>query len=204
MEQAVEAVEVDERAEVGDVLDRALDRAALFNLREKLGTFLGALGFDELAAAEDDVLALLVQLDDLALERLAFVNAQILGRDDVDLGAGQECSTPTLSMRPPLTTALTLPLTSPPLLKIWTIFSQFCFWAAFSLERTTMLVVLEALEEHFDFAADFERFAVFKFAEADDALGLVADVDEDLVGALLQHLAFDDASFGKRLHRLPH
>ena len=51
---------------------------------------------------------------------------------------GRNASTPTLSMRPPLTTALTLPVMSPPLLKILTIFSQFCFWAAFSLERTTM------------------------------------------------------------------
>ena len=65
------------------------------------------------------------------------------------------------------------------------------------------LVVLEALEQHFDFAADFERFAVFEFAEADDALGLVADVDEDFIGAFLQDASLDDTAFGKRLHRFP-
>ena len=87
VEQAVEAVEVDERAEVGDVLDRALDRAALFDAAEQLRALLRALGFDQLAAGEDDVLALLVQLDDFALEGLAFVNAQVLRRDDVDLAS---------------------------------------------------------------------------------------------------------------------
>ena len=35
VQQAVEAVEVDERAEIGDVLDRALDRAALFDAAEE-------------------------------------------------------------------------------------------------------------------------------------------------------------------------
>ena len=62
-------------------------------------------------------------------------------------------------------------------------------------------VVLEAFEEDFDFAADFERFAVLEFAQADDALGLVADVDEDFIGAFLQDASLDDAAFGKRLHR---
>ncbi len=88
---------------------------------------------------------------------------------------GRNASTPTLSMRPPLTTALTLPLMSPPSLKILTIFSQFCFCAAFSLERTThALVVLEAREQDLDLVADLEFVALVELAQADHALALVA------------------------------
>ena len=39
---------------------------------------------------------------------------------------GRNASTPMLTVRPPLTTALTLPLMSPPSWKTLTIFSQFC------------------------------------------------------------------------------
>ena len=51
---------------------------------------------------------------------------------------GRKASTPTFTIRPPFTTLLTLPFTRPPSSKTLTIFSQFCLWAAFSLERTTM------------------------------------------------------------------
>ena len=71
VEQAVHAVEVDERAEIGDVLDRALADVAGHHLGEQLGAAFGALLLDELAAGEHDVLALLVDLDDLELVGVA-------------------------------------------------------------------------------------------------------------------------------------
>ena len=115
---------------------------------------------------------------------------------------GRNASTPTLSMRPPLTTALTLPLMRPPSLKTLTIFSQFCVLGAFSGEDDHALVVLEAFEQDFDFVADFEGVRIVEFAEADDALGLVADVDEDFPGADLQNVAFDNGAFAEVLHGL--
>ena len=42
--QAVDAAQVDERAEVGDVLDDALAELADFELLEQLGLLLGPLG----------------------------------------------------------------------------------------------------------------------------------------------------------------
>ena len=71
--------------------------------------------------------------------------------------AGRKASTPTLTVRPPLTTALTLPLIRPSPLKTETIFSQFWRAAAFSLERNDhALVVFEPFEKHLDFVADFD------------------------------------------------
>ena len=51
---------------------------------------LAAFLLDEFAAGEDDVLALLVDLDDLELVGVADEMREILRRDDVDLRAGQE------------------------------------------------------------------------------------------------------------------
>ena len=85
VEQAVDAVEVDERAEIGDVLDGALADVARGHFGEELLAAFGAFLLDEFAAGEDDVLALLVDLDDLEFVGVADELREVLGRDDVDL-----------------------------------------------------------------------------------------------------------------------
>src|SRR5690606_177532 len=75
VQQAVDAAEVDERAEVGDVLDRALDRVAFLESFQQAGAGFGAMLFDELAAADDDVAALFVDLEDRRGDFLADVFA---------------------------------------------------------------------------------------------------------------------------------
>ena len=67
MEQTVDAVEVDERAEIGDVLDRALADVARGHFREQLLAALRAFLLDQFAARQHDVLALLVDLHDLEI-----------------------------------------------------------------------------------------------------------------------------------------
>ena len=52
--------------------------------------------------------------------------------------AGRKASTPILTSRPPLTTALTLPAMVPPSLQMVRILSQFFLNSAFSFDRTTM------------------------------------------------------------------
>src|SRR5690606_27502384 len=68
MEQAVDAAEIDERAVLGDVLDRTGDDHALLEVLEGLGLEPVALLLEEHAAREHDVAALLVELDDLEVE----------------------------------------------------------------------------------------------------------------------------------------
>src|SRR5206468_4234743 len=70
VEQAVHAPEIDEGAEVGDVLDDALPRLADLQLLHQDIALGLALGFEQHAAAHHDVAAPLVQLDDLELEGL--------------------------------------------------------------------------------------------------------------------------------------
>ncbi len=90
MEEAVDAVEVDEGTEVGDVLDDADDFVANLDAGEEGLTLLGAFGLDDLAAAEDDVLTVVVDLDDLEVVGVADELLEVFRRDDVDLGGGKE------------------------------------------------------------------------------------------------------------------
>jgi hypothetical protein len=80
VQQTVNAVEVDERTEIGDVLDRALADVARDHFGQQLLAAFGALGFDEFAAGENDVLALLVDLNDLEFVGVADELGEILGR----------------------------------------------------------------------------------------------------------------------------
>ena len=90
VEEAVHAVEVDERAEIGEVLDGALDGVADLDAIEEFLALLGALLLDEFAAGEDDVFAVVVDLDDLEVVGVADELLEILRGNDVDLGGGKE------------------------------------------------------------------------------------------------------------------
>src|SRR5207244_4007702 len=87
---AVDAAQIDERTELGDVLHDALADLARFDLGEELLLHLLADVFEELAAADDDVAAGLVDLEDLALDGLADVVANVRRAADIDLRGGEE------------------------------------------------------------------------------------------------------------------
>ena len=92
VDQAVDPVEVDERAEVDDVRDRALDDlAGLQPVEDPLAVLL-ALLLEHRAAGQHDVVARAVELDDLALDRLAHVLVEVRDAADVDQRGGQEAA----------------------------------------------------------------------------------------------------------------
>src|SRR5207302_3979592 len=86
----VDAAEIDERAVVGQVLDDAGEDRALLQLHEGVLLQLLALLLQEHAAGEDDVAALLVELDDLELELLADQLVEVADGPQIDLAAGEE------------------------------------------------------------------------------------------------------------------
>ena len=90
VEQAVDAAQVDERAEVGDVLHDALAELADFQLLEQFALLLCPLGLDQAAAADDDVAACFVDLEDEALDFFADVFADIVRPADIHLARRQE------------------------------------------------------------------------------------------------------------------
>ena len=92
VDQAVDAVEVDERAEVDDVRDLALDDEAGLQAVEDLLALLLALLLEHRAAREHDVVARAVELDDLALDRLVQELVEVRDAADVDQRRGQEAA----------------------------------------------------------------------------------------------------------------
>ena len=93
VDQAVDAVEVDERAEVDDVRDRRPPRPRpCCEPVEDLLAGLLALLLEHRAAREHDVVAAAVELDHLALDLLAEVLVEVLHAADVDQRRGQEAA----------------------------------------------------------------------------------------------------------------
>ena len=92
VDQPVDAVEVDERAEVDDVGNLALDDLTGLEIAEDLLADLLALLLEDGAAREDDVVARAVELDHLALERLALELIEVVDAADVDQRRGQEAA----------------------------------------------------------------------------------------------------------------
>src|SRR5581483_5471228 len=92
VDQAVDAVQVDERAEVDDVRDLAFDLDAGRQAVEDLLAGLLALLLEHGAPRQHDVVAAAVELDDLAQQRLVAVLLEILDAPDVDERRGQEAA----------------------------------------------------------------------------------------------------------------
>src|ERR1051326_5783068 len=90
VDQAVHAVEVDERAEVDDVRDLPLDDVAGIELVEDALALVFPLLLENRAPREDDVVPRAVELDHLRPQLLAEELVEILDTADVHERRGQE------------------------------------------------------------------------------------------------------------------
>ena len=203
VEQAVEAVQINERAEISDVLDRALADVAGHHFREQLGALVVAFGLDEFAAGEHDVLALLVDLDDLEFVAVAHELLEILRRGHVNLRRRQERLDADVDNEAALDDGLDFAHHAaafvadgedalPVLLEL----------RLFVREDDGAFLVFEFLDQHVNFGAELDGFGFQKFIDGDDALALVADVHEDFLGADFDDGALDDFALGDELAAL--
>jgi hypothetical protein len=92
VDQPVHAVQVDEGAEVDDVRDRSVDDVARVEPVQDRLPHLLPLVLEDGAAREDDVVARAVELDHLRAQLLAEELVQILDAADVDERCGQEAA----------------------------------------------------------------------------------------------------------------
>ena len=107
-------------------------------------------------------------------------------------------------MRPPLTTSMTVPVTGSPLSKAPSMrFHAFSNLARFLLRMrrpsASSLVMTRASisSSSSDFLGGVDVLADAQLVDRDDALGLVADVDEDLVLVDAHDLAGDDVALAE-------
>src|SRR5262245_63804864 len=92
--EAVHAAEVDERTEVHDRRHDALANLARLQVGEELVALLALRLFQVRAPAEHDVVAVLVELDDLGLELTTYIRVQVADSPEIDEARRQEAAQP--------------------------------------------------------------------------------------------------------------
>ena len=103
-------------------------------------------------------------------------------------------------MRPPLTTSMTVPVTTPSSSLIFSMVPQARSYCALLGEDQAAFLVLLLEDEGLDLVADLDDLVGVdvvldrQLARGDDALGLVADVEQDLVPVDLDDGALDDVA----------
>ncbi len=102
MEQAIHAIQIDERSEIGDVLDDAFADLPRLDALQQVAALLVPLFLDELPARQDDVLAVQIDLEDLEIVGLAQILVEVLGRLDVDVRCREEGVDPDADDETPL------------------------------------------------------------------------------------------------------
>ena len=199
--QPVDPAQVHERTEVDDRGDDTLaDLTLLQGVEESLAD-LGLGLLEPGTAGQDHVVAVLVQFDDLGLELATHVGLQVTHAPHLHQGGGQEAAQADVEDEAALDdlddgagddAVLFLDLLdrAPGTLVLGALLGQ---------DQATFLVLL--LEnEGFDVVADGDDLAGVdvmldrQFPGRDHTLGLVADVEQDLVSIDLHDGAFDDVT----------
>ena len=188
VEQAVDAAEIDERTEVGDVLDDALPDLILLQLLHELLALARTLVLEDHAARDDDVAAALVELDDLELELLAEQLVDVRDATERDLRTGEERvdahevddhATLDLLDERAFDRLIVLVGETDALPHAHEV-------RLLLREDDRAFLILEVLEQDFDFVADLEVREVLELLERDAAFRLEADVEHDHVVADLE------------------
>ena len=135
VDQAVNATEVDERTEVDDAADDTGADLPLLELLEERGADLGLGLLEPGTARQDHVVAVLVELDDLGLDLLADVRLEVADATHLDERRRRKPRRPMSRMRPPLTTSMTVPVTTPSSSLIFSIVPQARSYCARFLDR---------------------------------------------------------------------
>ncbi len=209
VDETVDATQVDERTEVDDRRHDALADLALVEVVEERGAALGLRLLEQGAARQDDVVAVLVELEDLRLDLLAEVRCEIADAAQLDERRRQEATQADVDDEAALDDlddrtgddavgVFDLLDVAPGALVLRALLGED--------EAAFFVFLLE--DEGFDGVADVDDLGGVdvvldrQFARGDDALGLVSDVEEDLVAVDLDDGALDEVAVVEELESL--
>src|SRR5690606_25017780 len=199
VQQAVDAAQVHERAVVGEVLDHALEHGTLDQLLHQRLALLGVLALDDGTAGDHDVVALAVELDELELQLLAFQVHRVAHRAHVDQRTGQErAHVADVDGEAALDLAADAAGDGFVLLEgFLELVPHHRALGLLARQHGLAEAVLEAVQRHLDGVADGDvdlAFVVTELFDRHDAFGLESGVDDDHVGADVDHGAADDGT----------
>ena len=206
VEQTVDPAEVDEHAEVGDVLDLTGAQLALLDLAHQLGLELLAVLLDQLAARDDDVHPLLIDLDDAGVDLLADPLADVTGAADVHLRGREEHRHADVDQQAALDLALDLAVDDVAfLVRLDDAFPAADAVGLALAERDEALRVLDVFHQGLDLEPWDHRLGIGELVDRDTPLGLVSNVDDDrAVFEDAKDLALHDLVRGDVVHRGRH
>ena len=194
VDQTVHAAQVDEYAVGGDVLDGSLEDLALLQLGHD-DLLLGfEFGLDERFVRHDHVAELLVDLHDLELHGLVHVYIVVADGFHVDLRAGQErLDAEYVDDHTALRAALDVTLDDFVLLqRLVDTVPRLELTGFLVREGQLSVLVLRSLDIDFDLVAYLQVGVVAELRYGNDALALIADVDD--------HLTLVDTRYGSLDH----
>ncbi len=90
VQQTVDTAQVDERTEVGDVLDDTVSQLANFQFAQQVFAIFFSLLFDQRAAADDNIATCFVDLEHFALHDAPNVIGDVVRTANIDLAGWQE------------------------------------------------------------------------------------------------------------------
>src|SRR5665647_2300382 len=208
VDQTVDATKVHEGAEVDDAADDPRADLTLLELLEERGANLGLGLLEPGAAGQDHVVAVLVQLNDIGLDLLADVRLEVADAAHLDQRGRQEPAQADIEdestlddlddgTRDDAVLFFDLLDRAPGALGLCALLGQ---------DQPALLVLL--LEDKgldcITHGNDVSRVDIVldgKFARGDDTLGLVADVEQNLVTVNLDDDSFDDIAVAEMLDR---
>ena len=202
MQQAVDAAQVHEGAEVGDVLDGARAQLSLVDVLEQ-DLLLGlALLLQQLAPRDDDVHALHIDFDDARAQRLVQEITDIGGPAQADLAGGQE-DVDALHIDEQAALDLALDNTLDVIALVVLGGNRLPGAQAIgpALAQLGHILAVEALVVDLEDLALLGQF-IAELADGDMALGLAADVHGHQAGALVHgiHRGLHDGSRAEIAH----
>ena len=180
-------------------LTDALEHLALGERLERVLLLLGVLLLEQRLAREHDVAALLVDLDDAHAQFLPAQRVEVADGTHVDLRSRQERAHADVDRQPaldPLDDAADDDLALG--VGLLDLVPDLHLLGFFAREDDVAFAIFGALEQHVDDVAGLDghlAVLVEELADADDAFGLVADVDDDFRRGHLEDRALDDLAF---------
>ena len=194
VEESIYAAEVDKRTEVGDVFDDTFADLIDFHILEKLCAAILAGLFEKFAAGNDDVPAVLIDLEDLEFIFLADEIVHVLDGTDVDLRAGQERFN-AVEINDDAAFDAVLHQTGDD-----AAFAVFTGDLVPGLDEIRLLeadaghavFVFDFFQEDVDFVTDLRIGPVSEFRGGNESFRFVADVNENAVVSLFDDFSGDD------------
>ena len=206
VQQPIDPVQIDERAEIGDVLHRAFANIARGHFGQQLLAPLQAFLLDQLPPRQHDILPFLVDLHHFEIVGIAHILGQVLGNGHVNLRSRQEGLHPDVHQQPALDNGLDFARDGAPFVAD----RQDPFPILLELglllgEHDHALAVFQLLDQDINFIAHLHGLDVLEFIGGNHSLALVANIHQHFLGAHFDDGAFDNIASRKGQNaRLPH